>query len=160
MREAAAEVLGFGDSLALARQAWILEAGKRLSREGFADYRRSDAFIMRRLQHAPSTLGALGHDLAMTRQGARKIVDTLLERGYARLEPDPSDARKSRVILTRRGANYARAITNVIAEMNAELRNSVGERALENATRVLRQLRRDFSATDDSTNNPWRVGSR
>jgi DNA-binding MarR family transcriptional regulator len=142
--EATDEMLGFGDSLALARRAWILEAGSRLQREGFAGYRRSDAFIMRRLQRAPSTLGALGDDLAMTRQGARKIVDTLLERRYAILEPDPSDARKSQVVLTKRGASYARAIANVIAAMNAELRESVGERALDSATQVLRQIRHDF----------------
>ena len=150
MSEVSDEVLGFGDSLALARLAWIRETAARLEQKGFAEYRRSDAFVLRRLHRSPSSLGTLGGELAMTRQGARKIIDTLVERGYARIAPDPADARKSNVVLTKRGGNYARAIQNVIAAMNAELHDDVSERDLESAARVLRVLRHLFTETRSS----------
>jgi DNA-binding MarR family transcriptional regulator len=138
--------LGFGDSLALARRGWILEATNRLHQKGFPDYRRSDAFVVRRLRRSSASLGVLGAELSITRQGARKVVDTLVKRGYARIESDQTDARRSQVVLTRRGTNYARAIVEVIARMNAEVRDHVGEQEFENAVRVLGQLRHDFPA--------------
>lgn len=146
MIETGDETLGFGDSLALARRGWILEAANRLHQKGFPEYRRSDAFIVRRLRRSSASLGALGAELSMTRQGARKVVDTLVERGYALIEPDQNDARRSQVVLTRRGANYARAIVEVIARMNAEVRDHVGEQEFESALRVLGQLRHEFPA--------------
>ncbi|MFZ1063766.1 MAG: hypothetical protein WAN30_09895 [Acidimicrobiales bacterium] len=150
MSDANPSDLGFGDTLALARLAWIREMSARLERSGFADYRRSDAFVVRRLARSAMTIGTLGIELSMTRQGARKVVDTLIERGYAHLERDESDARKSRVTLTRRGHDYARTIVHVIATMNAELRASVGARALDETARVLNRLRQDFSSSPHS----------
>jgi len=159
MSIAGAESLGFGDELALARRAWIIEAGRRLEREGFPGYRRSDAFIMRRLQRASSSLGALGEELTMSRQGARKVVDTLVERGFVLLEADPADARKSRVVLSKKGTNYARAIVGAIASMNKELLEGVGEDDFDSAMRVLGQIRRDFPTSAHGTISP-RAGSR
>jgi len=52
--------------------------------------------------------GARGHgrDARLTRQGARKVVSGLVERGYARVIPSTADSRRRIVELTPRGREY------------------------------------------------------
>jgi len=143
--ETPVETLAFGDALALARRNWIRESAARLAMRGFDDYRRSDAFVVRQLARHSSPLGELGKNLAMTRQGGRKVVDGLVSRGYARVERDESDARKIVVTLTARGERYCHAIIDVIDEMNDEVRESADANDLAGSLRVLNIVHSKFS---------------
>jgi DNA-binding MarR family transcriptional regulator len=163
MIEVEGGALAFGDWLALARRTWVRAIAARLAPKGFAEYRRSDAYVTRVLQLSALSLGTLGAELSMTRQGARKVVDGLVARGYARIHADEVDARKSMVELTPSGRDYARAIVSVIATMNDELLGIVGKRDLETATRLLELVHDNFAAATTSTNKesaaPKRRGS-
>ncbi len=137
------------DWIALARQAWIRETRVRLARQGFDDYRRSDAFLIRRLQRSSCSLGQLGAELAITRQGARKLVDGLVQRGYVLVTPDATDARRCNVGLTANGATYARAIVTTIRSMNRELTNQVSSKDLDVAVSVMQTVDRVFGERND-----------
>lgn len=128
----------FGDLLALARQSWVRQMAAGLARAGFADYRRSDAAVVRLLAREPLTVGRLGEVVGVTRQAARKLAKGLERRGYARTGSDDRDARKLIVALTPRGREYARAIVAMVDELNWELARRVGPERLAAADAVLR----------------------
>jgi DNA-binding MarR family transcriptional regulator len=128
----------FGDLLALARQSWVQQMAARLGEAGYGDYRRSDAAALRLLRRRPASVGELGTALGVTRQAGRKVVDGLLERGYASTQRDSADARRLNVALTSAGQRYATAITGVISELNAELAARVDESQLAATDVVLR----------------------
>jgi DNA-binding MarR family transcriptional regulator len=111
----------FGDLLALARGSWVREMAQRLDALGYHDYRRSDAITLRWLSHGRVPLSELTATLGVSRQAARKVVDGLVERGYARVERDPDDARRLNVTLSESGDHYARAVIDVVRDLNSDL---------------------------------------
>src|ERR1700733_12983516 len=108
----------FGDLLALARQSWIAQMAGGLAARGYSDYRRSDAAAVRQLQRGSMSIGRLGAVLGVTRQGARKVADGLVNRGFATTGRDDTDTRQVNVTLTPAGEAYARALTQVIERLN------------------------------------------
>jgi len=130
----------FGDLLALARRSWVAQVRARVERSGFDDYRRSDAWVVRQLSRGPRAIGRLGDEMGVTRQAARKLADGLVERGYARLEADPDDARKTLVVLTKRGEAFARAVRRAQDALNDALEGRVSAAQLAAADKVLRAV--------------------
>jgi DNA-binding MarR family transcriptional regulator len=128
----------FGDLLAIARQHWVSEMGRRLEALGYADYRRSDAALFRLLLQGPVSISRIGAVLGVTRQAARKAVDALGERGLAAVSRDQTDGRRVNVVLTEAGIAYARSIRLTIDDLNRELAASVSPEALVAADAVLR----------------------
>jgi DNA-binding MarR family transcriptional regulator len=128
----------FGDLLALARQSWVHRMAAELADRGFADYRISDAAMLRRLQRGPAAVGELGGPLGVTRQAARKVVRGLQDRGYATTQADAEDGRKLNVVLTPAGHAYAGAIVEVIAGLNRGVAARVAPDQLMAADAVLR----------------------
>ncbi len=144
----------FGDLLALARQSWLGELAGRLAERGHPDYRRSDAAAMRLLAHGPVPAGRLAAVLGVTRQAARKAADGLSQRGYATIARDSADARQLNVAITPAGQDYARAITEVIAELNREVARRAGPAGLASADTVLRAALFDDSARGRASRLP------
>ena len=130
----------FGDLLALARLHWVREMAIRLDRLGYPDYRRSDAIVVRQLLQGPVALGRLGGTLGVTRQGARKVVDGLVERRLVTVVRDLDDARRLNVALTAHGESYARSVVRVVHELNDELGDSVTSEQLHAAAAVLQTV--------------------
>jgi DNA-binding MarR family transcriptional regulator len=112
----------------------------RLEREGFSDYRRSDAAVLRVLRHGPVPVGQLTAVLGATRQAARKVVDGLASRGFARTERDVRDSRKLNVVLTPSGESYAQAVIEAIEALNRELAQRTDPDQLAAAEAVLRAV--------------------
>ncbi|MGD0053845.1 MAG: MarR family transcriptional regulator [Acidimicrobiales bacterium] len=130
----------FGDLLALARGAWVREMALRLNRLGYLDYRRSDAIALRWLRHGQVPLGDVAATLGVSRQAARKVVDGLVERGFARLERDRVDGRRLNVELSNDGTRYARAVLEVITQLNHDVESQVAAYDLEMVKDVLRTV--------------------
>jgi DNA-binding MarR family transcriptional regulator len=130
----------FGDLLGLARLSWVRQMAERLDRLGYPDYRRSDAMALRMLYRGPVSVGRLGSELGITRQAARKVIDGLEQRDYARTERDAQDSRVLNVILTRAGAAYALAISDSIYALNREFSERVDPAHLAAADTVLRAV--------------------
>jgi DNA-binding MarR family transcriptional regulator len=136
----------FGDVLALARERWVREMARQLGARGYADYRRSDAFAMRLLASGPHALGAFTRPLGRSRQAARKMVTGLIERGFASLETDLTDARRRRVRLTKSGEEYAKAVTDTVTALNRELSRNVDPDDLATAISVLTFVKDGFAS--------------
>ena len=146
MRPSSSTPYLFGDLLALARRNWVRTMARRLLELGHADYRRSDAAVLRLLARGPLAVGELGAVLRVTRQGARKLVAGLERRGYARLNRDPRDSRRRTVVLSPAGEAYAAAIVATLEAMNRELGERVDRAALIAADAVLRASLSDDDA--------------
>jgi DNA-binding MarR family transcriptional regulator len=146
MTEKSTNPYRFGDLLALARQSWIRHMADELQALGYSDYRRSDAAAVRQLQRSPRSIGRLGAALGVTRQAARKVADGLERRGFVTLARDREDGRQIKVSLTRRGEDYAKAVTSVIERLNRDLADRVDLSELVAADTVLRAV-----LTDDHT---------
>jgi DNA-binding MarR family transcriptional regulator len=138
----------FGDLLALARLSWVRQMADRLSQLGYADYRRSDAIALRMLRRGPVAVGRLGTELGVTRQAARKVIDGLEQRDYVRTERDAHDSRVLNVILTPVGVGYARAVIQVIHDLNREFCERADPAQLAAADAVLRVMIASDSALE------------
>lgn len=130
----------FGDLLALARASWVAQMAAALEERGYPGYRRTDAWIMRRLLAGPLAITHVGPLLNVTRQAGRKFVSGLLDRGYATTEPDPHDGRRVNVILTAVGHAYAAAVAEAMGSLNQALADQVDPGDLAAADRVLRAV--------------------
>jgi DNA-binding MarR family transcriptional regulator len=136
----------FGDILAQARERWIRAMAQRLSAMGFEDYRRSDPLVMRSLRGGEVPLGSLAVTLGLTRQGARKVVSGLGERGYARVTSSTVDSRRRIVALTPRGREYLSAVVETLRALNDEVVANVDEEQLSAAYSVLEFIRDEIAA--------------
>jgi DNA-binding MarR family transcriptional regulator len=130
----------FGDLLAVARLSWVRQIRARLEESGFAGYRRTDAGMLRVLGRRPSAIGQLGEAMGITRQAARQLADGMVERGYASFAADPADARRTLVVLTGEGKDYARAVWEAEGALNNAVGGRVAEADLLAADRVLRAV--------------------
>jgi DNA-binding MarR family transcriptional regulator len=136
----------FGDLLARARRSWIEQISERMQEAGFPGYRRSDAGILALLLRQPLAIGELGEAMRISRQAARQMADGLVERGYATFGTDEADARRTLVVLTRRGKAYGRAIWMAQNALNERVRSRVSEADLAAADAVLRAVFPDDDA--------------
>lgn len=134
------EIYRFGDLLALARASWVAQMAAALSERGYPDYRRTDAWVMRRLLEGPLAVTQVGVLLGVTRQAGRKVVDGLSDRGYAVATPDAQDRRRVNVTLTPAGREYGQVVREVIASLNRGLVARVDPGDLQAADRVLRAV--------------------
>jgi DNA-binding MarR family transcriptional regulator len=120
---------------------------QRLGALGFEDYRRSDPLVMRSLRGGEVPLGGLAITLGLTRQGARKVVSGLVERGYARVTSSTVDSRRRMVELTPRGRQYLRAVVQTLGALNDEVVAKVDEEQLSAAYSVLEFIRDEIVAS-------------
>lgn len=148
MSEQSRSTYRFGDLLALAREYWVREMTEQLARAGYADYRRSDAALVRLLSSGPRSITQIGAALRVTRQAARKLASGLQRRGYARTVRDEHDARQLNVSLTLRGESFALAIIGTIDTLNQRLASQVDTPQLLAADAVLRAVLPDQRARD------------
>lgn len=136
----------FGDVLAQARERWIRAMAQRVQALGFDDYRRSDPLVMRSLRHGDVALGSMSARLGVTRQGARKVVSGLVERGYARVVPSTQDSRRRIVELTPRGREYLQAVVTTLRDLHDEIVAHVDADQLAAAYAVLEFVRDGIGA--------------
>src|SRR5579864_3918870 len=127
---------------------WPASAGYGRWRTGSAGYRRSDAIALRMLIRGPVAVGRLGTELGVTRQAARKVIDGLEQRDYVRTERDAHDSRVLNVILTPVGVGYARAVIQVIHDLNREFCERADPAQLAAADAVLRVMIASDSALE------------
>ena len=137
----------FGDLLALARERWVHEMARRLDVLGFDDYRRSDALVLRVLQRGEVPLGSLSATLGLTRQGARKVVSGLVERGYADVVTSSDDARRRSVELTPKGRAYGDVVVSTLRALHDQVVEGVDTENLAGAYAVLQYVKDQFGAS-------------
>jgi DNA-binding MarR family transcriptional regulator len=144
----------FSDLVGLARLSWVGEVTRRLEELGYPGFRRGDAAAMRALWRGPLPVGRLGAGLGVTRQAARKIADSLEQRGYVRTERDARDTRQLNVTLTPAGRAYAGAVIAIADDLNQEIARRVSPAQLAAADVVLRAALFDDTTRERASQLP------
>jgi DNA-binding MarR family transcriptional regulator len=116
------------------------EVARRIAARGFAGLRFSHGFLVQRLIEEEQSIAALAAALEVTQQAVSKTVAELERLGYVRRRPAPHDARVRLVALTGRGRAAVEAARAERAAVVAELRERLGPRRVDAATRVLREV--------------------
>lgn len=126
------------------RSAWVgyqRRLDDAMAAAGFADRRFPDGRVLRLCARPGQMTAALiGRELGITRQGAGKIVNSLLDRGYVVLEPSPTDGREKVVTLTPQALDYLAARRAAARQIERELRDLLGARAFDGLTALLGAL--------------------
>ena len=124
----ASDQLGVGLLLFLPYRAMETRIFARLAEAGFDDFTPAQARVMQRIGPDGTRLTELAAAAQVTKQTASFLVDQLERAGYVRRTPDPTDARARLVRVAARGAAAQPVAAAVVAEVEAEWREHVGER--------------------------------
>lgn len=130
----------FGILLGLAYQVFVDRLNARLADRGFTDIRPAFGYVFRALADQPLTSGQLASRLAITAQGAGKLVDQMADAGYVERRPDTIDRRTKWVTLTARGRAALSAAREIHQAIERELAAEVGAESVASLRDVLLHL--------------------
>jgi DNA-binding MarR family transcriptional regulator len=121
----------FGIVLGQAYVRFVDELHAHLAGGGFGDLGRSYGHVFRTLDADPATtVTAIARGLGITVQGASKLVQEMVERGYVVRQPDPTDARVKLLRLGPRGEGALKAARTFHRAYERRLTRQIGaERA-------------------------------
>jgi DNA-binding MarR family transcriptional regulator len=126
--------------LGAARRTYVAAIRSALMDAGFDDVPRSGGSVLGRIARRGRNLGDVAGELAVSKQAASQLVDTLVTRGYVERTPDPDDRRRVTVGLTDRGRAAAAEIRQAVERVDAELATKVSQQDLGRARAVLGTL--------------------
>lgn len=106
-----------------------IQAG--MAQRSFDDVRPVHGFAFARLSGAPTTAAELATHLGVTKQAAAQLVDHLVEHGYLRREPDPTDRRARLLVLTERGHACTAAADQAAGEVVQHWRDQLPQPQFE-----------------------------
>lgn len=116
--------------LRAARNAYATSIRGCLADGGFSDIPRNGSYVLGALARSTPdegpSLTALSEQLAVSKQAASQLIDTLVLRGYLDRRPDPEDRRRMTVQLTERGQAAAEAVRDGVEAVDRELADRVG----------------------------------
>lgn len=92
----------FGVLLNLAYGAFKAELHTVMEKDGFDDLGSSFGYVFRLLEKGPATLRDVAAHLDITSQGALKVVDDMVRKGYLERRDHPDDGRLKLLVLTDR----------------------------------------------------------
>ena len=104
------------------------------------------------LSPSPRTAPQLAAAMGVTRQGAQKQLNLLLDGGLVTAEPNPGHARSPRYVLTRKGASLSAATQRVQRAWATSLSDSIPMSDLHTAKRLLEAMSERL--TSDATPHP------
>ena len=141
--------------LSLAVTAGLVELHEELERNGHPAFRPAHGYALLAILDGLDTASAVAPRLGITKQGAAKLLQWLLDEGYVAYSDRPSaDARRRPVELTDRGLAVVRLSAEVQAGLESRWAALVGERRMATARRVLEEAVAASSATV-VTRPPW-----
>jgi DNA-binding MarR family transcriptional regulator len=115
-----------GIQLGLAYTAFVGWLNEQLAAAGFDDLGPAYGYMFRALADGPATLSTLAAGLAMTTQGAAKILAEMQAGGYVRRTAHPTDARARLIELTPRGREAFRAARAAHQRFERQLAARIG----------------------------------
>ncbi len=126
------------------RRAWIgyqRRLDEELAAAGFGERRFPDGRVLR-MCSAPeaTTIAQIGRQLAITRQGASKIVASLRDRGYVTVTASATNGREKTVQLTPRAHDYLAAHRSAARGIERQLQAELGQEAFDGLHRLLEAL--------------------
>lgn len=134
---AAGQPLDFGILLNMAYGVFKRGLHEHLRQAGFDDLGTSFGYVLRALDKDQLNLKQVSQVLGITPQGALKVVEEMVAKGYVAREPDPLDARVKRLALTPRARSLLAQARKFHRRFESDLAAQLGE---ANAQRVRRAL--------------------
>ena len=104
---------------------------------GARDARPAFGFVIRAVAAEEPTVTRLAELLGVSRQAASKLADEMVRRGYLLRAADPDDRRRTRLRLSAKGRRVRQRAADESATIEAELRATVGDRAVDGLRRAL-----------------------
>jgi DNA-binding MarR family transcriptional regulator len=123
-----------------ARRAYARAITDALAEAAFDDVPRNGAYVLAASAREGAQLGQIIKDLAVSKQAAGQLIDTLVSRGYLDRAVDPQDRRRLTIALTERGAAAAAVIGAAAARVDARLLQRVSAARVEHAREGLGAL--------------------
>lgn len=124
---------------AVLRQGWVgyqVRMDEAMRAAGF-DRRHPDGRVLRLCSEPGGrTISAIGRALGISRQGASKLVASLVDRGFVTAAASASDRREKVVSVTPLAVEYLAAIRAARTTIDDELRASLGPEVLAALTRL------------------------
>ena len=142
------EPLNIGLLLVLPYRALEARVFAGLAAAGFDDFTPAQARVFQRIAPQGSRLTDLAAQAGITKQSAGFLVDQLERTGYVERVPDPEDGRARLVRVAERGARSVEASRAIVAQVEGEWTDHLGERRIGQLREILTDLR---EITD-----PWR----
>jgi DNA-binding MarR family transcriptional regulator len=127
----------FPSLLRRARRAYARPIQAALAEAGCDDVPRNGAYVLAASAREGARLSQVITELAVSKQAAGQLIDTLVSRGYLDRAVDPHDRRRLTIALTERGAAAAAVISAAVDEVDASLRRRVSADHVEHAREVL-----------------------
>lgn len=111
-----------------------------LAERGYEDVRASHHYAMEAIETGADNASELARRLAITKQGAARILETLLDRGYVAREPDPADGRRKKIRVTPLGHEVMRQGAAVLDQLRSQWGRQLGSAGLANLEEQLTAL--------------------
>jgi DNA-binding MarR family transcriptional regulator len=134
------ELPNLGILLRIPFQEVVRRVSAGLEDAGFDDLRPAHTAVFQHIERNGSRLTDLAERAQITKQSMGYLVDHLEARGYLERRPDPSDRRAALVCLTERGWAEVHAALEIIAELEAEWADALGERKMQQLRALLTEL--------------------
>jgi DNA-binding MarR family transcriptional regulator len=110
--------------------------------------RHGHGYIVQRLLVGPATATEIAQDLGVTQQAVSKAVKELEVLGHVAAVADPSDRRRRPVRLTARGHEAVRVARATRAQIDATLRDALGDAAFDDTMAALRVVMEALDLAD------------
>ena len=107
---------------------------------GYRDVRPVHAFAMRAIVGGADNASELGRRLSISKQAAAKTIAVLQERGYVERGPDPSDGRRKRLQVTKRGSAVLHEGEAIFDDLRGRWARQIGSAKLSNIETNLSKL--------------------
>jgi len=141
--------------LSMAVTAGLEELHEELTRNGHPGFRPAHGYALLAILDGLDTASDVAPRLGITKQGAAKLLQWLLEEEYvAYSDARSGDARRRPVVVTERGRAVVQLSADVQAGIEARWAAQVGERRMATARRVLEAAAVTSSAMS-VTRPPW-----
>ena len=110
-----------------AQRTYVSEIRNALAERGYDDMPRTAYRIVSALSESEASVQDLADRLAISKQAASRLAETLVQRGYCERQPDPNDRRRMLLLLTGRGRSAAREVRAAVKAVDRMLTRHVGE---------------------------------
>lgn len=116
------------------------EVYDELSRAGHSEVRQSHSVVFRYVLPEGARITELAERAGITKQSMASLVEHLERHGYLRIEPDPTDGRAKRVVLTRRGEAVQREAMRLSHEVEQRWAALLGKKEMATLRALLERL--------------------
>jgi DNA-binding MarR family transcriptional regulator len=123
--------------LSMAVTVALDELHHELNANGHPTLRPVHGYALNAVLNGNNTASAMAPLLAMTKQGAARVIQHLLDEGYVEYGTAVGDARSKPLVLTRRGHEVVTLAVGVQERIEEHWAGIVGERQMAGARRAL-----------------------